>query len=86
MPRTASEQYYNGKPVELGHIQPGDLVFFKNTYRHGISHVGVYIGNGKFIHAANAHEGVREDSLSSGYYMNHFAGVRRVLPTLLKRG
>jgi cell wall-associated NlpC family hydrolase len=60
------------------------LVFFKNTYKRGISHVGIYIGGGQFIHAANAHKGVRTDSLSSSYYQAHFAGLRRVLPAEMR--
>ncbi len=81
LPRTAMEQYFHGKPIAKQDLQPGDLVFFKNTYRHGISHVGLYMGNGKFIHAANASKGVRVDLLNSSYYVDHYAGGRRVLPT-----
>jgi len=79
LPRTAEEQYYHGSPVTREDLRPGDLVFFKNTYRHGISHVGIYTGNGKFVHAANSHKGVREDSLDTSYYSNHYAGARRVI-------
>lgn len=79
LPRTAEEQYYEGTPVSREDLQPGDLVFFKNTYRHGISHVGIYTGDGKFVHAANSHKGVREDSLDETYYAEHYAGARRVL-------
>jgi len=85
IPRTASEQYWHGQPIEAKDMQPGDLVFFKNTYKHGISHVGLYEGNGKFVHAANSHKGVREDSLSTPYYAHHFAGARRVLPADMRR-
>ncbi|MDQ2686468.1 MAG: NlpC/P60 family protein [Armatimonadota bacterium] len=84
IPRTASEQYWRGTPVATQDLQPGDLVFFKNTYKHGISHVGLYAGNGKFIHAANAHKGVRMDDLNSSYYQAHFAGARRVLPEQMR--
>ncbi len=84
LPRTAIEQYEHGTAVSIGQAQPGDLVFFKNTYKHGISHVGIYIGGGQFIHAANAHKGVRTDSLSSSYYQVHFAGLRRVLPAQMR--
>jgi cell wall-associated NlpC family hydrolase len=81
LPRTATEQYYHGNAIATGDLQPGDLVFFKNTYKHGISHVGIYTGNGKFMHAANSHKGVREDSLDEPYYAKHYAGARRVLNT-----
>ncbi len=84
VPRTAAAQYYHGKPIALTDMEPGDLVFFKNTYKHGISHVGIYAGQGKFIHAANAHKGVRIDILNSPYYMGHFAGARRVLPAQMR--
>lgn len=84
LPRTATEQYYHGAPIPNNQLQPGDLVFFKNTYKHGISHVGIYAGAGKFIHAANAHKGVRMDSLSDSYYVSHYAGARRVLPAQMR--
>jgi len=84
LPRTATEQYYHGAPIPDGQLQPGDLVFFKNTYKRGISHVGIYAGAGKFIHAANAHKGVRMDSLAEGYYVAHYAGARRVLPAQMR--
>ena len=84
LPRTATEQYYHGAPIPDGQLQPGDLVFFKNTYKRGISHVGIYAGAGKFIHAANAHKGVRMDSLADGYYVAHYAGARRVLPAQMR--
>ena len=84
LPRTATEQYYHGAPIPTGQLQPGDLVFFKNTYKHGISHVGIYAGAGKFIHAANAHKGVRMDSLGDSYYISHYAGARRVLPVQMR--
>ena len=86
LPRTAIEQYEHGMPVSQAQAQPGDLVFFKNTYKSGISHVGIYVGGGQFVHAANAHKGVRADSLNSSYYQAHFAGLRRVLPARLMSG
>jgi len=85
LPRTATEQFYHGAPVPLNQLQPGDLVFFKNTYKRGISHVGLYAGGGKFIHAANAHKGVRMDNLNDRYYMSHYAGARRVLPAQMRQ-
>ena len=84
LPRTATEQYYHGAPVPNAQLQPGDLVFFKNTYKRGISHVGIYAGAGRFIHAANPHRGVQMDSLNSTYYAHHFAGARRVLPLQMR--
>jgi cell wall-associated NlpC family hydrolase len=84
LPRTAVEQFYHGTPIPVKDLQPGDLVFFKNTYKRGISHVGIYAGDGKFIHAANPHRGVQMDSLDSPYYQHHFAGARRVLPAQMR--
>lgn len=84
LPRTATEQFYHGTPIPNDQLQPGDLVFFKNTYKHGISHVGIYAGAGNFIHAANAHKGVRMDNLSDSYYLAHYAGGRRVLPSQMR--
>ena len=55
-----------------------DLLFF-NTSGSGVSHVGLYIGNGQMIHAANSKKGVRPESITSGYYYNKFTNARRVL-------
>ncbi len=77
LPRTAAEQYRKGMPVPKDQLKPGDLVFFKNTYKRGVSHVGIYIGGGKFCHASSGGHSVRTDSLSKAYYVNHWAGARR---------
>lgn len=84
LPRTATEQYIHGMFISHDQLQPGDLVFFKGTYKRGISHVGIYAGGGKFIHAANAHKGVRMDNLGDSYYVAHYAGARRVLPAQMR--
>ncbi|MEN3015065.1 MAG: C40 family peptidase [bacterium] len=78
IPRTADAQYNVGMPVSRNQLQPGDLVFFANTYTSGISHVGIYIGNGKFVHAANSRKGVIISSLTEGYWAQHYAGAKRV--------
>jgi cell wall-associated NlpC family hydrolase len=54
------------------------MVFFANTYKRGISHIGIYIGNGKFVHAATSRTGVRVDSLASAYYRRKWHSARRV--------
>ncbi|MES2459655.1 MAG: NlpC/P60 family protein [Armatimonadota bacterium] len=77
LPRTAAEQYRKGIPIPKNQLKPGDLVFFKNTYKRGVSHVGIYIGGGKFCHASSGGHSVRTDSLSRSYYVNHWAGARR---------
>ena len=75
LPRTAAAQY--SATSRVSSPQPGDLVFFSNTYKAGISHVGIYIGGGQFIHAANERTGVTVSSLNSGYYASHYAGAGR---------
>ena len=67
-----------GTPVDRNSLQPGDLVFFQNTYQAGLSHVGIYIGNDQFIHAENEDTGVRISSLSSTYYASRYYGARRI--------
>lgn len=70
LPRTSGEQYGAGTPVSVSQLQPGDLVF----YYSGISHVGMYIGNGMIVHAANPRSGVTTAPLMSMPYQ----GARRV--------
>lgn len=71
-------QWGTGAPITYGNLQPGDLVFFQNTYTVGLSHVGMYIGNDQFIHAENENTGVRISSLSSQYYSSRYLGARRL--------
>jgi cell wall-associated NlpC family hydrolase len=78
IPRASSALYNSGKPVHLAELRPGDLVFFKNTYKRGISHVGVYAGNNKFVHASGHSKGVTITKLSDPYYQLHYAGARRL--------
>jgi peptidoglycan endopeptidase LytF len=77
LPHSASAQAKLGKKVPREALEPGDLLFFR-TYRRGISHVGVYIGDNKFVHAANTRRRVRVDSLSTPYYRNRFVTARRM--------
>ena len=80
LPRTAAEQFGVGLHVAKSSLSKGDLVFFRNTAgRRGISHVGIYSGNGMFIHASSRGHAVRIDTLNSGYYSSHFAGGRRLI-------
>lgn len=74
-PRTAADQYSMGYAVDTP--KAGDLVFFANTYTSGISHVGIYAGNGQFIHAPNEGGVVCYSSLS-GYWADHYYGARRI--------
>jgi len=77
LPRTAAEQFHKGKKVSSDSMKPGDLVFFHTT-RKGVSHVGVYAGDGKFVHSSSAGGTVRVDTLNSGYYKQRLVGARRV--------
>jgi len=77
-PRTAAAQYSMGTPVPRSELRPGDLVFFGNTYRRGISHVGIYIGNNNFIHAARPGKGVCVSSLNRSYYKRKYVGAKRI--------
>lgn len=77
--RGASSQMSNGTAVAYADLQPGDLVFFRDySYTGAASHVGIYIGNGKFVHAANASSGVIVTSLSQTWYANRYVGARRI--------
>ncbi len=74
--RTAAGQYSNGTGVEKANLQPGDLLMFGKS---GINHVGIYLGGGMMIHAANPSRGVTTDTINSGYYFNNYVGARRVI-------
>lgn len=78
LPRTTTDQYKIGSYIKKSDLQPGDLVFLANTYRSGISHVGIYIGDDSIIHASSS-KGITISSLSSNYYVQHYYGARRVL-------
>lgn len=75
IPRTTTSQYMESEKVPKGREKPGDLVFFSNTYRAGISHVGIYLGEKRFVHAANS--GVIISNLNESYFKDRFEGFRR---------
>lgn len=77
LPRTAREQFNEGKPVDKEELQVGDLVFFK-TYATFPSHVGIYLGNNLFIHASSKSKKVTIDSLDTPYYAKRFIGAKRL--------
>ena len=76
-PRTAAELAHYGKPVKRNELKSGDIVLFANTYKRGVSHVGIYIGNNNFVHAPNSNSRVRVDSLGSSYYSKKYHSARR---------
>lgn len=78
IPRTSSQQSKVGKSVPKETLKQGDLVFFRTRGGSRVSHVGVYVGNGRFIHASSGKGRVTTSSLSEGYYSRRYAGARRV--------
>jgi cell wall-associated NlpC family hydrolase len=77
LPRTAQEISKMGEHVEVKDLQPGDLVFY-NTLRKGFSHVGIYLGDNKFIHSPSAGGQVRVESMDIAYWKKRFNGGRRI--------
>jgi N-acetylmuramoyl-L-alanine amidase len=67
-----------GTPVGRDSLQPGDIVFFQNTYKAGLSHSGIYIGGNQFIHAENENTGVKISDLNSTYYSSRWYGAVRL--------
>ncbi|MGL4576561.1 MAG: C40 family peptidase [Burkholderiaceae bacterium] len=82
LPRSASEMSRVGDKVDRRELQPGDLVFF-NTLRRAFSHVGIYVGDGKFVHAPSTGGEVRVESMNIPYWQSRFNGARRVAPDVV---
>jgi len=79
LPRRAAEQAKATETIDRSELQPGDLVFF-NTMKRAFSHVGIYLGDGKFIHAPRAGQKVRIEDMRAAYWQKRFNGARRVQP------
>jgi cell wall-associated NlpC family hydrolase len=77
LPRLAKDQAAATQPIEKTDLQPGDLVFF-NTMKQAFSHVGIYVGEGKFIHSPRAGAQVRVEDMQQAYWVHRFDGARRV--------
>ena len=77
LPRSADQQAAATQTIEKSELKPGDLVFF-NTMRRAFSHVGIYIGDNKFIHSPKPGADVRVEDMRTGYWQTRFNGARRV--------
>ena len=75
--RTLTAMYAQGTEVSKSNLKPGDVVFFKNTYKSGLSHVGIYVGDGQFIHSPHSGKTVCYSDLYSDYYTSHYYGAVR---------
>nr|WP_086074703.1 C40 family peptidase [Paenibacillus camerounensis] len=79
LPHQSGSQYQMGTAISRDNLREGDLVFF-NTSGRGVSHVGIYVGDGKFAHASSS-KGVTISSLSDNYYVNRYVGAKRIMST-----
>ena len=78
LPRTAREQSEIGEKVDRRELKPGDLVFF-NTMRRAFSHVGIYLGDNRFLHAPRTGAEVRVEDMRQGYWVKRYNGARRIV-------
>ncbi|RCS59289.1 C40 family peptidase [Parvibium lacunae] len=79
LPRRSEEISQVGAPVAVDQLKPGDLVFF-NTLRRTFSHVGIYLGNNRFIHSPSSGSSVRIEDMTTPYWERRFNGARRIVP------
>lgn len=77
LPRTSAEMSRMGMHLDRSRLQPGDLVFF-NTSRQAYSHVGIYVGDGRFVHSPNIGKRIHVASLSDNYWQQRYDGARRL--------
>jgi cell wall-associated NlpC family hydrolase len=84
LPHSAAELFKQGEPIAKNMLKSGDLVFFRDTYKPGISHVGIYLGKGRFLHASSIGKGVVVSDLDQPIYVKHYAGARRIIAPTVK--
>jgi cell wall-associated NlpC family hydrolase len=77
LPRTSREISKVGKQISLSELSPGDLVFY-DTQHASFSHVGIYVGDGKFVHSPRTGESVRTEQMQTRYWQTRFNGARRL--------
>jgi hypothetical protein len=79
LPRSSKDQFAVGTPISRTQLSKGDLVFFSTSQGNKVTHVGIYTGDGQFIHAPGKDKRIRLDSLANGYFKAHFLGARTYL-------
>jgi len=79
LPHNEAGQLASGQRVSADELEPGDVLVFANTYRRGLSHVGIYVGEGQFVHAADERHGVTVSNLWDGYWSTRLVGASREL-------
>jgi cell wall-associated NlpC family hydrolase len=79
LPHNEAGQLASGDRVNSEELQPGDVLVFANTYRRGLSHVGIYLGDGRFVHAVDERHGVLVSNLWDSYWGPRFVGASRAL-------
>jgi hypothetical protein len=79
LPRSSKDQFAVGIPINRSQLSKGDLVFFATSQGKKVTHVGIYLGEGQFIHAPGKDKRIRYDSLLNGYFKTHFMGARTYL-------
>jgi cell wall-associated NlpC family hydrolase len=79
LPHNEAGQLASGDRVGADDLQPGDVVVFANTYRGGLSHVGIYLGDGQFVHAVDERHGVQISNLWDAYWAPRFVAASRAI-------
>ena len=77
VPHSSLDQATSGRAIKRDKLHPGDLLIFQNTYRPGPSHTGIYLGDGRFVHAADERRGVTINGVQESYWASRYYGARR---------